>query len=133
MRAAGSSWHDRFNYTEVQIVACFSQSFRFILVCARKLIICLNFSKKKYSWKCPENLNKLISTIWKLPNMAEEKLLFCPNASQIDSTFWGRFCKLKLEVLGLNEDPLPVSGQYGPNEIPNLNPILSVDHTSFDA
>ncbi|ODM99826.1 Ubiquitin-like modifier-activating enzyme ATG7 [Orchesella cincta] len=64
--------------------------------------------------------------------MAQEKLLFCPNSSQIDSTFWGSFCKLKLDVLGLNEEPLPISGQYGANEIPNINPVISVDHSSFD-
>ncbi|CAL8093061.1 unnamed protein product [Orchesella dallaii] len=65
--------------------------------------------------------------------MAEEKILFCPNTSQIDSTFWGSFCKLKLDVLGLNEEPLPISGQYGANEIPNLNPVISVGHSSFDS
>lgn len=64
--------------------------------------------------------------------MADEKLLFCGNASQIDNTFWGRFCQLKLDVLGLNEDPLSISGQYGSNEIPNTPPILSVDHSSLD-
>jgi len=59
-------------------------------------------------------------------------LMFAPFSSQVSTTFWSKFDQVKLDVMQLNNDPVPIWGFYGPNDIPNVNPILSVDNSSFE-
>jgi hypothetical protein len=63
---------------------------------------------------------------------SEGKLMFAPFSSLVSTTFWSKFDQLKIDVLQLKEDPVPIWGFYGPNDIPNINPVFSVDHSSFD-
>lgn len=60
------------------------------------------------------------------------KMMFAPFSSLISPTFWGKFDEVKVEVLQLNEDPVPICGFYAPHDMPGVNPIISVDNTSFD-
>jgi hypothetical protein len=64
--------------------------------------------------------------------MASQKLMFSPFSSLISPTFWGKFDEVKVEVLKLNEDPVPIWGFYASHDMSDVNPILSVDNTSFD-
>ena len=60
--------------------------------------------------------------------MATTSLQFVPFSSSVHPAFWSQICKLKLEKLGLDEAPLPVTGAYannGPKGLKTAN--LSLD------
>jgi len=63
-----------------------------------------------------------------------EALKFVPFTSSIHPGFWSELTKVKLEVAGLNEEPVPILGTFTNSDPPGgaLQPRLSVEWNAFD-
>lgn len=52
-----------------------------------------------------------------LPDHKDHIIKFVPFASTVESSFWVRYCREKLETIRLNEDPIPIHAYYSPSEL----------------
>lgn len=59
-------------------------------------------------------------------------LQFAPFSSAVDAGFWHYFTRLKLDVLHLNEDAIPITGSYVNSDAPGLPSRLSVEYDALD-
>ena len=60
-------------------------------------------------------------------------LQFAPFVSCVNPGFWSAFSKLKLEVLGLDEEPVDVLATYSNNTPPGVSQIFNLDWDALKA
>lgn len=65
--------------------------------------------------------------------MGEPTILqFVPFSSAVDAGFWHHFTQLKLDVLQLSEQAVPVAGSYTNTDSPGLPPRLHVEYNALE-
>lgn len=65
--------------------------------------------------------------------MEEPSILkFAPFSSAVDAGFWHKFTQLKLDVLHLSEDAIPITGYYVNSDAPGLPSRLGVEYDALD-
>ena len=62
-----------------------------------------------------------------------QPLQFAPFVSCVNPGFWSAFSKLKLEVLGLDEEPVDVLANYSNNTPPGISQIFNLDWDALKA
>ena len=62
-----------------------------------------------------------------------QPLQFAPFVSCVNPGFWSAFSKLKLEVLGLDEEPVDVLATYSNNTPPGVSQIFNLDWDALKA
>nr|QVX20062.1 ATG7 [Eriocheir sinensis] len=65
--------------------------------------------------------------------MEEQTLLqFAPFSSAVDAGFWHHFTQLKLDVLQLNDQAVPMAGSFTNSDTPGLPPRLHVEYNALE-
>lgn len=60
-------------------------------------------------------------------------LQFAPFSSAVDAGFWHKFTQLKLDVIHLSKDPIPVTGNYVNSDAAGLPSRLSVEYDALES